>query len=126
MDLVLATGQRREITQIDIQLFDGIGWNIRTGDTSLETIYTEVKTELAQEIISTANEQGIDIKSKKLIKWANGNDKKFNYARKVASILTPEFVDENHTYLSISCDRKLETVTTFPPSSLKKFSLYFY
>ena len=96
---VLATGQRREITQLDIQLFDGIGWNIRTGDTSLETIYTEAKIELAQEIISTANEQGIDIKSKKLIKWANGNDKKFNYARKVASILTPEFVDENHNDL---------------------------
>ena len=99
MDPVLATGQRREITELDIQLFDGIGWNIRTGDTSLETIYTEVKTELAEEIISTANEQGIDIKSKKLIKWANGKDNKFNYAKKVASILTPEFVDENHNDL---------------------------
>lgn len=47
MDLVLATGQRREITELDLQLFDGIGWDLKTGNETIETIYTEAKAELA-------------------------------------------------------------------------------
>ena len=101
MDPVLATGQRRQITELDIKLFDAIGWDINTGNTDadLETILTEAKTELAKDITLTAKEEGIKIRKRALRKWANGNDRKFNYARKAAAILTPDYLDlDNNNY----------------------------
>ena len=93
---VLATGQRREITELDLQLFDAIGWDVQAGNINLETINTTAKTELAAKIISTAQEEGIDIRSGAITKWANGNDNKLNYARKQAAILTPDYIDLNN------------------------------
>ena len=81
MDPVLATGQRREITELDIQLFDGIGWNIRTEnadlETDLETIYIEAKEVLANKIDAT-------------VEWMD------THPVTAAEILAPDFVDENH------------------------------
>ena len=99
MDPVLGTGQRREITERDKLLFDAIGWDIKAGNADLEAINTTAKQELAEQIISTAEEQGIDIKSKKIEKWANGKDNKINYVRKKAVILAPDYLDlDNNDY----------------------------
>ena len=47
MGPVLATGHRREITELDVQLFDAIGWdrNTENTDADIETILTKAKTE---------------------------------------------------------------------------------
>ena len=76
MDPVLATGQRREITELDIQVFDGIGWDIRTGDAALETIQTKAQAVLAEKMEVT-------------VEWMETNPVE------AAGILTPDFVDAN-------------------------------
>ena len=96
MDPVLATGRRREITELDIQVFDGIGWDIRTGDFDLETIHTEAKEVLAEKITDVAEEKGIDIDDDVLEDWVEGeleDDNELDYVREIAELLTPDYID---------------------------------
>ena len=99
MDPVLATGRRREITELDIQVFDGIGWDIRTGDADLETIHTEAKEVLAEEISDVAKEKGIDIDDDVLEDWVEGeleDDNELDYVREIAELLTPDYIDADN------------------------------
>lgn len=80
MDPVLATGQRREITELDLQLFDAIGWDLKTGNETIETIHTQAKAELADRMGVT-------------VEWMEINPVE------AAEILTPDYIDlDNNNY----------------------------
>lgn len=80
MDPVLATGQRREITELDLQLFDAIGWDLKTGNETIETIHTQAKAELAEQMGVT-------------VEWMETNPVV------AAEILTPDYIDlDNNNY----------------------------
>lgn len=53
MDPVLATGQKRSISQLDIQAMDVIGWDLKTGVVDLNALYEQARQTLA-------NRAGID------------------------------------------------------------------
>ncbi|WP_172657271.1 NF038122 family metalloprotease [Myxosarcina sp. GI1] len=77
MDPRLKTGQRREITQLDLSLFDAIGWDLKTENTeqpNITTLYLQAQTLLADKM-----EVSLD--------WMTANPDES------AEILTPEFVD---------------------------------
>ena len=50
MDPVLSPGTRREISDLDQDLFDAIGWNLRTVVTDLGTLETEAKETIVDKI----------------------------------------------------------------------------
>lgn len=94
MDPVLGLGQRRQITQLDTQLFDAIGWDMRTdnsANTSLSTIYTEAKEVLVEKITTAAQEIGTYINQNALSQWVQGSGT-IDY---MASLLTPNYVDSD-------------------------------
>ncbi len=113
MDPVLVLGQRREITELDTQLFDAIGWDIKTEDTEdvdLDTIHTEAKEILVEKITVAAEEAEIDIDNNALTEWVEGeleeeddddedddddddDDDELDYVREIAEVLTPDYLD---------------------------------
>ncbi len=50
MDPVLGVGQRRNISTLDREAMDAIGWNLKQGTTDLVTLQNQAKTKLASEI----------------------------------------------------------------------------
>ncbi len=73
---VLGVGQRREISELDTQLFDAIGWDIRTDNSTsadLATIYTQAKQIVADKITFTAQTTGTNIDSDALAQWLQDN-----------------------------------------------------
>jgi hypothetical protein len=50
MDPLLSAAQRRQITDLDKQLFDAIGWDLKTGDADLATINAEAEAMLAEKM----------------------------------------------------------------------------
>ncbi len=77
MDPRLKTGQRREITQLDLSLFDAIGWDLKTENIespNIATLYFQAQTLLADKM---------DVS----LDWMTANPDES------AAILTPEYVD---------------------------------
>ncbi|MDJ0703329.1 MAG: NF038122 family metalloprotease [Leptolyngbyaceae cyanobacterium MO_188.B28] len=56
MDPLLGLGERREITTLDKQLFDAIGWDLQNGSTDLAALNTLAKEHLAQQLGMTVQE----------------------------------------------------------------------
>ena len=84
MDPALVAGHRREVTQLDIQLFDAIGWdrNTENSNSDLETLADKAKETLANKIGETL-ELEVTVEQME------------SHPVAAAKILAPDFVDEN-------------------------------
>lgn len=79
MDPRLKTGDRREITELDVQLFDAIGWDLKTENIetpNLATLFNQAQVTLAEKIDVTVD-------------WMTSN------TVESTAILTPEYVDND-------------------------------
>ncbi|HHP7232342.1 MAG TPA: NF038122 family metalloprotease [Xenococcaceae cyanobacterium] len=100
MDPVLGLGQKRQITELDKQLFDAIGWDLKTGNlenTNLEAIHTEAKEVLVEKITAPADESGIDVDHNALTQWAATSSASITETiAEATKVIAPDYVNENN------------------------------
>jgi len=53
MDPTLGTGQRRQVTNLDLTTMDVLGWDVQQGNVDITTLYNDAQTELLQKFGSS-------------------------------------------------------------------------